>query len=281
MCLINTTVFAQQTGIVQYPEYGIEFTIPEGWMGKELQESYAMKSQTLDGVMLLYLNENNSIKAIKNEFSQDFVEAGVNLKPEVKLEVKKDYVKRYYKGIVEGDKVKALAIGQLNTFGKSVSLVIMTKSEAFTNAHEKALMTLKESLKFNEPQVNATFNATICKRDLAGYKLTYEKYNYSSGGVGGISGSNSVSSEINLCKSGHFTFYGGVNVNVGGENSHGYSHSTSKDHGKWQFVDKDGKVFLHLNYYNGDIYYYQITYGKDGGTYLDNTRYFLTDVNCN
>ena len=270
---------AQQTGIVQYSEYGVQFTIPEGWMGKELDESYAMKSKTLEGLMLLYLSETSSMEEIKNEFSQDFIEAGVDLKPEADIEVKTDHVKRYYKGVVEGEKVKALAIGQLNSFGKSVSLIVIAKSEAFSNEHEKALMILRGSLKFAVPDVNTTFNATICKKDLVGHKLTYEKYNYSSGS-GGISGSNSVSRAINLCESGLFTYYGGVNVNVGGESSHGYGHGVSEADGKWQFIDRDKKVFLYLNYHNGDVRYYEVTYGEDGGTYLDNTRYYLIDADC-
>lgn len=270
-----------QTGEVQYPEYGIQFVIPQGWFGKETNEGYAMQSKTQTGTVLLFVNELKTLEAIKEEFSQSLNDENVFLQPENKIEVKVNYVKQYYSGTADGEQVKVLAYGYLNPYGKSITTMIVAKTKDFSSNHEAILQEVNNSIKFTKPAVNQDFNAAICTRDLSGYQLKYEKYTYSGGGVGGVSGSNSVSRQINLCSTGIFTYYGGSNVSVESDSSHGHSGGTSEGHGTWEFVDEDGKVYLVLNYYDEDFRYYEVTYDKDGGAYLDNTRYYLVDVSCN
>ncbi|GAB1857406.1 hypothetical protein MHTCC0001_22420 [Flavobacteriaceae bacterium MHTCC 0001] len=279
--MFNTTGFAQQTGIVQYPEYGIQFTIPNNWVGEELEESYAMKSVKEKGMMLLILNELTTLEELKSEFSKPITETGLVLQPTGNIEVGSNHVTRYYTGTINGTKVKAFGIGQLNTYGHSVTMAVITEVDTFSKVHENALFTLQKSLQFNKPKVNPHFNAALCKSDLGGKTLKFEDHKFSSGGVGGVSGSYSITRIINLCPTGLFAYYGGSNVSVESENSHGHSGGTGESHGTWQFKDEAGKVYLYLNFSDGEIRYYEVSYKNDNGPYLDNTRYYALDLNCN
>ncbi|WP_343913949.1 hypothetical protein [Aquimarina litoralis] len=270
-----------QTGIVQYPEYGVQFTIPNGWFGKEMNDGYAMQSQTETGLVMLIVNELKTINSLKEEFSKNIVEEGISLTPENNIEVKTNYVKRYYTGTADGQAVKVLAYGCLNPNGYGVTAMIMTRTNDFSDVHKSTLLKIKNSLKLTKPKVNESFNASICKRELSGKRLKHEKNTFSPGGVGGLSGSYSVTRIIDLCASGTFMYYGGSNVSVESENAHGYSGGTQDNQGEWEFKDEAGKVFLYLHYNNGESRYYHVTYGEDGGTYLDNTRYYRLNLKCN
>ncbi|MBW1295908.1 hypothetical protein [Aquimarina litoralis] len=270
-----------QTGIVQYPEYGIQFTIPNGWFGKEMNEGYAMQSKTETGLVMLLVNELTSISALKEEFSKNITEEGIVLRPENNIQVKTNYVKGYYTGTADGETVKVLAYGCLNPYGNGVTAMIMARTNDFSKVHETTLLKIKNSLKLTKPKVNESFNAAICTRELGGKRLKHEKNTFSPGGVGGVSGSYSITRIIDLCPSGRFTYYGGSNVSVESENAHGYSGGTNDNQGKWEFRDEAGKVLLYLHYNNGESRYYHFTYGEDGGTYLDNTRYYRLNTNCN
>lgn len=283
LVFLITIVPAQQlqTGEVHYPEYGIQFTIPQGWFGKETSEGYAMQSKSLPGIIMLFVNESNTIKAIEADFSESIIEENLNLQPNGEMEISSNYVKQYYNGTADTEKVNVLAYGYLNPYGKSVTMMVMSKAIDFSNDHESMLLEIKNSLKFSEPAVNKNFNAAICKRDLSGKRLKYEKYTYSGGSLGGVSGSYSISREINLCSSGSFTYYGGSNMSVESESSHGHNGGNSEGHGSWEFVNEDCKVYLVLRYLNEEVRYYEVTYDKQGGTYLDDTRYYISETSCN
>jgi len=270
-----------QTGIVQYPEYGIQFTIPEGWVGQELEESYAMQSKQGKGLMLLTLTPVRNMSDLKREFSKPITESGMILNPIETLKVYNDYVTRYYTGTIDGTKVKALGLGQLNRYGHSITMAVITEIDGFLDTHKTALFSLKNSLKLKQPKVNESFNAATCTRALGGKTLKHQKNAFSPGGVGGVSGSYSSTRIINLCPSGAFTYHGGSNVSVESENAHGHSGGTEDNQGNWEFKDEAGEVHLYLHYNNGESRYYVVTQGKKGGTYLDGIRYYRLDLNCN
>ena len=124
----NPNTFAQSRGIVNYKYLGIQFNIPEGWVGQEVEGGYLIGSHTEPGFALISTHQASTLEEIKMEAEQGIVaNNGTNLKLNSGLEnVGENGLGGEFKGILEGQSVTTYMIGLLNPYGGEVSIMATT-----------------------------------------------------------------------------------------------------------------------------------------------------------
>ncbi|GAB5553477.1 MAG: hypothetical protein Sapg2KO_30680 [Saprospiraceae bacterium] len=282
LCLLffaSLSVNAQQTGKVDYKVLGINFTIPNGWVGQEGEGMFVMGSNTIPGVILMTTNEATTMEQMKQEARVGIVDqAGTNLQLSGDFDaVGTNGIGAEFLGTLEFQAAKAYVIGLLNPFGQGVTIMAVTLKDKYTNDHKSAAITLAKSLQFKKPAYGPI--AEQWKKDLNGVRLTYmssyssvdySNPNYTSGG------GYSTKKVIDLCPQGYFTYNGSHSMNIDASGSTASSNGTGKGAGTWKVIaNTSGQAVLQLNYYDGAVSEYVLT-TEDGKTMLDGTRYFRT-----
>ncbi len=269
---LQSQAFAQITGEVNYEQFGISFTIPNGWFGQESPEAILMQSQTIPGIGVI-TTHNYSIDQLKSEARNGLREGfGTNMQLQGNLEDLADNaIGGVFEGTLEGSNAKAYIIGIQNPYedGLGVSIMIASYPNMFTDQHINSAKQLYSSFKFKEVdnsdliQQWTTFFSNV--------KLTYMD-SYSSSTGGGYS-SEEV---IDLCRQGHFIFNSNNDMSIGQSDFSAYSQSNSAGSGQWEItMGSSGQPNLILKYYNGSYDEYEITY-EDEEVYLNGYRYFRT-----
>lgn len=277
---LNFNIQAQLTGHINYTEYGISFNIPNNWIGQELEDMFVMGSNKEAGIIAMIFHPSKDINSLKESMQKGINEGGISLKPSGTISVlSNSKVEALYEGIVTNEKAKGIAIGLVNLSGSSVVLFALVSPDLYSSHILKIGREVGKSIKFSEPittKNTQSGNLTVAEviQDLAGNKLTYLD-NYHSNTLGG--GGYQIEKEINLCPNGLFTFYGGSYLNFPDPNYDPYQKN-ARGHGTWEFLEDAGKIFLQLNYNDGEYESFHITY-KEGKTHLNGARYYLTDTN--
>lgn len=272
-------VNAQQTGKVDYKVLGINFTIPNGWVGQEGDGMYVMGSNSIPGVILMTTNAATTVDQMKQEARLGIVDqTGTNLQLSGDFEsVGTKGVGAEFLGTLEFQAAKAYVIGVVNPFGQGVTIIAVTLKDKYTADHKAAAITLAKSLQFKKPVYGPI--AEQWKKDLDGVRLTYmDSYssvdysnpNYTSGG------GYSTKKVIDLCPQGYFTYNGSHSMSLDLPGSTTSSNGGGKGTGTWKVIaNTSGQAVLQLNYYDGDVSEYVLT-TEDGKTMLNGTRYFRT-----
>ena len=74
VCLLYSACVSAQTGRVDYPYLGIQFTIPKGWRGQESGEVFVMGSVVKPGLLLMTLSEARSPQYLKSQADAGIVD---------------------------------------------------------------------------------------------------------------------------------------------------------------------------------------------------------------
>ena len=73
-------VFSQVlSGLVEYKDLGVSFTIPNDWVGQEQEGVVLLGSNTIPGIMLLTANEATNVEQMKALAREGLNEDGVSL----------------------------------------------------------------------------------------------------------------------------------------------------------------------------------------------------------
>ena len=274
LTLVAVPGFPQATGDVTYPYLGIKFTIPEDWMGQELEEGYLMGSNTEAGFIFMMLHEAQTIEEMKTVAQQGIQEEGGTLLTLTSSlqEHGSGAIGGTFEGTVEYNPAKGYVIGVLNPFGSGVTIMAVTSPDAFSERYQQLAEEVALSLKFAAPKESSEVKEW--KEALKGAKLTYLS-SYDGSGYGSYGGSNSRS-EILLCSDQSFSYYSSSFVSVDTGGAFGSAGSQDNGYGRWQVTGGvEGDAVLQLSFDDGREHSYDITY-KDSKTLLNGSRYFRT-----
>ncbi|MFV1884373.1 MAG: hypothetical protein ACMZ7B_07795 [Balneola sp.] len=263
---------AQLTGVVNYEQYGISFTIPEGWFGQEQDESVMIQSRTIPGIGVI-TTHTYTISELEAEAKKGLKEGyGTNMQLQGELDqLSETAIGGIFEGTLEGSNAKSYIIGIENPVedGFGISIMIATYPNMFTDKHIEAAKKIYQSFTFKKVEKSDEITEWI--EFFADVKLTYMD-SYSSSSGGGYSSEEA----IDLCSKGYFIFGSSNTMTLGGANYSGYSDSQKAESGTWDVVSgNNGNPLLVLTYYNGSQDSYELEY-RDNKTYLNGYRYFRT-----
>ncbi len=275
---LYTSLNAQQTGKVDYPELGISFVIPPMWAGQEGGEGYYLGSETVPGFILITTHTTKSLEQLKNDASGGFVDGTTILNKSGEYEsVTPNSVGAIFTGSIEGHSAKAYIIGMVNPEdGYGISIFSATTTEAFTDENKKAAVELAKSVVFSKAVMPSSVDKW--KKDLQNARLTYmdsySSYDYSGDYTTG--GGYSSEERIDLCAQGFFNFYSSSSMSVDEGGAYGSSHGNDQGNGDWKVIaNAQGEAVLQLNFLDGSVKEYVIT-ESEGKTLLNGYRYFRT-----
>ncbi len=283
--MISNTLNAQQTGIVSYPEYGLQFSIPEKWMGKEADDMYIMGSNVESGRMVLFFSEAESQNQLIQQLKDGFHDQAVQLSLNGELNVGAEQITGVYEGMVSRQSVKAFLVSKRNKEGKGLIVVSLIETALYSQKTIQLAKTVAKSVQFFHPIKPNDPNkptAVECVEYLNGNKLVWVDYYNSpdqSGNGSGLSGGYDLQKEINLCANKVFTYFGSSFVSVGSENASIFQNHRAKGHGNWKIIEGEAYPLLVLSYHDGITQKMTIT-RDDGKTFLDGERHYVVDGEC-
>ena len=279
--LISISLFAQQTGKVDYPYLGLSFMIPSGWQGQETDSGFLMGSNTEPGVILMIPSNVKSLDILEsNAHAGISDENGTHLQLIGNLDrIGSNAVGGTFEGFLEWQSAKAYIIGMINAFGDGVTIMCATSKEAFSSNHSQLAKQIAKSIKFSEPVIPPV--AKQWGEALKGTRLKYMHSSYSNDGSYGDSGytmgsSSSSEETIHLCAEGFFKYSSSNSMSFDTGGGFGSSNGSGNGAGEWKVVgNASGQAVLQLNFNNGEVYEYVITQEGDK-TFLNGSGYFKT-----
>lgn len=278
-----TKTSAQTTGEVNLKTLGIQFTIPDGWIGQEVNGGYIIASNTEPGFAFLTTHHYKTVEQIKQQAIQGIVEQNgtmLNISGQVEP-VGNQGIQAEFEGTLEGQQVKAYIVGLVNPLGDGVTIMATTTPQQYSDIHKQLALQLTSSMRFSKPETPPVVEEW--KQALQNSRLTYmDSYSSSSGSYGGYStgGGYSDKEEIHLCAQGYFKYKSNSSVSIDTGGAFGSSSGGGQGNGTWEVVgNAQGGATLRLNFQNGEVYEYTLDY-QDQKTLLNGNRYFRTYGNA-
>lgn len=272
---------------IDLPDFGLSFTIPEGWTGGEQDDYIVLGHSTIPGMMILFGNSAKDANSLKELAMQGISEAGVRLSPKGEFSISSNNkVEGMYEGIYEGTHVKSYAVGLINGLGKGMSILILTSTDQFSDVHRKEVEKLANSVNFYEARDS---EATVhWKNKLIGRQLKYMFTDSNSDSSGGFSGT-STTRIINLCSNGEFTYYYNSNssysvgdpvdgMSTGNQIGSGVIESNNENTGTYKIYSAGSTSYLELNFIDNTEMEFEIGTNPEGSTTLNGDRYFTLDL---
>lgn len=270
---------AQQSGLINYPHLGVQFTIPEGWIGQETEGGFIVGHPSKPGFAFLSMMEATSIEEIRAQGQQGIREAdGTYLQLQGSIEqLNANSLGGLFSGTLQQSPAKAYMLGVLNPHGSGVLVMAASTPEQYSEMHKQLAVDLANSLAFSKPEVPPV--AQEWKQRFSNAKLTYMDSYYSSGSsYGGYStgGGYSVTKEIHLCAQGYFKSSGSSSMSIDTGGAFGNSRGSSSGDGSWEIAGNQyGQPILRLKFHNGEVREYTLT-SEEGKTFLNGERYYVT-----
>ena len=270
------------SGDVSNAEWGVSFTVPDGWIGQQGQGGYVFGSHTLPGFILLLPHEFESVDALRAE-ARKGLDDGYGTRLSVEGEIRsfgENGLAASMTGLVEGQPARAYVVSLVAPQRGGITILTATDPSQYTDAYAARIERIAESIRFTEP-APAPVDAGWSER-LRGSRLTY-LYSYYSGGMDGSYAGASEKTVIDLCSAGHFFFSGSSSLAVdggmgGGYNASGHAGGSEQGSGQWQVVTRRGSPSLELTFQSGEVITYAITYPEEK-LHLNGERYFWTGLN--
>ena len=281
------TVLAQQTGEVSFPEYGLSFTVPDGWAGQVMGEAFLIGHQTQPGFLMLTANEARSLEQMRREAAQGMNDPanGLFLQPEGTLEPIGDHgLGGAFSGSMGGQPVKSYLVGLINPHGQGVLIMSAVSASQWSAQYRELALQLAGSVRFSKvekaPVAGQGGSVADWKYRLGDTRLTYmESYNsidYSNPGYT-TGGGYSNKEVIDLCSQGYFHYSSSSFMSVdGGPAASGNSRGRQRGAGTWEVrAEANGNKTLVLSFHNGEVYEYTLSY-PEKKMHLNGTRYYHT-----
>ncbi len=142
-----STMEAQQK--IDLPDFGLSFTIPEGWTGGEQDDYIVLGHQSIPGLMVLSENSSADAKSLKELAMQGLRDSGIDLQPKTEFDlISNTRVEGIYEGNFNGSQATAYAVGLINGYGKGMNIMVITETSVFTEQHQNEAQKLAKSVKF-------------------------------------------------------------------------------------------------------------------------------------
>jgi hypothetical protein len=266
--------FAQTSNnLVSDPQTGLQFSIPDGWSGQEMEAGYLLGSNTIKGFILITYHQYTSLQQIKSEASQGIVDQnGTALYLEGAIEKLRDNcVGATFSGTVEWQQAKAYVASLISPTGKGgISILAAVETAAFSKKYKQYVKSIVNSVTYTKPK--AVPQNTQWKEKLNDSRLTYMN-SYNSGYGGGGYQDKTI---IDLCSAGYFRYddHSETVINAG-DYAGGYSTGSAAGSGQWKVINRGNQAILQLVYNDGSSSEYTLT-EDEGKTFLNGDRYFRT-----
>ena len=285
--LFSPSIYAQQSGQVTLSELGMEFVIPEGWVGQFAGEGFMIGSYTEPGFVYLSTHAHTTIQALTLEAQKGIADAANGVYLQVAGPIK-DWESRGitapFEGTLSGQAVKVYLIGILNPHGYGVLIMAAAAPTHYSERYPSLAREIANSFTFKAPPKAAIGSPQNSEMDwnylLGGTRLTYmNSYNsidYSNPGYT-TGGGYSEKEVIDLCKAGYFDYASSSFMSVsGGANVSGSSIGKGRGAGTWKVgQDASGQPVLLLSFYSGEAFQYTLAY-PDKKMHLNGKRYYHT-----
>lgn len=262
----------QIQGKVVYEQYGLEFTIPDDWVGQESEDAIYIGSNTLPGLVILSIHNYTKPQLIDMAKS-GLSEPGTYLKLTGELDDLDDSsIGGLFQGTIENENAKAYIIG-IGSENKQVGITIMSaaNSNVYSDTNRKVAEELYSSFKFKEKSAGSSSDELQEWIDwFKNVRLVYLDSYYSSGSVGG---GYSSEERIDLCGKGYFNFSSSSEVTVSGSGISGYNRGSDQGNGIWEVIQNGATYVLRLKYYDGSVSSYELEYTEEK-LFLDGYRYY-------
>lgn len=267
--------WSQLSGKVSLPYAGVEFTIPEGWVGQETDAGYILGSQTEAGAIFLTSHQMTSLASLKEEAMKGFHDnEGTQLMMESAPEALTERsIGGVYTGMLQGQRVKAYAVGLINPHGNGVTILSVTTPELFTERHPQLAQGIASGIRFFKAEKAPIVDEW--KQALSNARLTYmESYSTQGGGY-------SDKIVIELCATGIFRHSKRYQLGLDTGGASASDNKASQGAGSWTVTqDGAGNPILELTFNEGQVQQYSLQY-VDEKTLLNGKRYFRTyDARC-
>lgn len=278
---------AQQTGKVSFPEYGIEFTIPDGWVGQVMGEAFVMGHQTKPGFLMLSGQDAGSIEEMRATAAQGINDPanGLYLQPSGQLENLGDNgLGGEFSGSIGGQPVRSYLVGLISPHGNGVTVMSAVSTSLWSDEYKQLALQLAGGVRFSKvvapPAAAQGGTLEEWKYRLGNTRLTFmESYNsidysdpnYTTGG------GYSNKEVIDLCKQGYFHYAGSNFTGItGGPGVSGNAIGSGQGAGSWDIrQEANGNKVLVLKFHSGEVFEYTLSY-PDGKMHLNNKRYYHT-----
>ncbi len=256
---------------VSLEDFGLSFTVPAGWTGDIQGEYLVLGHTTIPGMMILMENPATTIQSLIATAQKGIQADGFNFTTDGTFKtINSKRAEGYYKGTYEySTKVKAYAVGLIDGQGKGMSIIILTETGVFSDAHINAANQLAKPVKLLTPKAPAITKQW--QERLVGKKLTYRDTR------GGINGTRETRI-ITLCPNGTFTFYFDSNVSFDGPGGFGYANSNEDSRGNYTIYSVHNDSYLTLNFDNGKEIEYTLTLDSEGYPVLEGTKFIALDA---
>lgn len=269
---------------VKIEQLGISFEIPEGWTGKMEEDYIFLGHESMPGIMVLFENTSTSTEDLRCVAMEGIEEEGIHLKPKENFKVISERrVEGMYTGNFNGTQVLGYAIGLLNEKGSGMSVLALTATDTFTNAHKIEANKLISSVQFYEAVEDK--KVSFWKQRIIGSRLIYMNSYYSSDIDGGYVGSNRTIT-IDLCSNSHFYYYneGLISVDTGfneNPNAIAGSYDQKNNLGAYEIYLSEKIPYLDLNFANGEQRTYQLALDENDIPLLNGNKYYIDTLeNC-
>jgi len=271
---LSFVAYSQLSGKISLPHAGVEFTIPQGWIGQETEVGYILGSQTEAGAVFLTNHQSTSLQSLKQEAMKGIYEEGMQLMMQGSPEtLGKTIIAGSYTGSFQGQAVKAYAVGLINPYGKGVSILVVTAPDMFSERHRQLGKEIADNIRFFEAETSPAVDEW--KKALTNARLTYVE-SYSSQGSG-----YSDKIVIDLCGTGYFRQTKRYRMGIDTGGAFANDNSDSQGVGEWAILqDASGNPILEMKFNDGQIHEYTLQYANEK-TLLNGKRYFRTyDEGC-
>lgn len=269
--LTLSQINAQKTGKVEYKTLGIEFTIPNGWVGQEGDGLFIIGSQTVPGLVIVTTNDAKSVDQMKNEARQGIADQnGTNLQVNGSFEdLGNNAVGADLQGTLEWQAVKGYILGMVNPIGTGVTIMVASTPQQYSDQLKQAAFQIQNSIKFKKPETGPIVQKW--KNEIVGRRLHYLNSYYSGGAIGGGYDDETI---IELCTSGSFYYYSKSNTTISGDGISAYNSDGDNGNGKWEVTaNVEGQGVLKLNFRNGEVYTYTLSF-QDKYVHLNGYKYY-------
>ena len=270
---------AQETGRKEYPNLGINFSIPDGWVGQEINGGYMLGSQQIVGMLMILPHQTQDKAQLRQEANAGFADqegTSLSLAGEV-VDFGVDGLQAPFQGMLGWQQAKAYMISRINPLGYGVTVLAASTPEGFTPELQETAVRLAQQIELSEMVVPEV--ADSWSEKLKNARLTYMNSYYSSGGsYGGYSTGGGYSDQevIDLCAQGYFRHSSSSTLSVDTGGAFGHAHDRGQGAGTWKVIgDTQGQPVLQLQFYDATVHEYTIT-AEGEKTFLNGKRYYRT-----
>jgi hypothetical protein len=261
-----------QTDKVSNPYWGVSFTGPQGWKMTKDETRYMFTSDDEDELLVVFQHNLRGVQAIIDDYEVTkngnayYTPVG-NYETIGTAGVGYGITGTFNEVPVDG----YLAVGSNPTGGKGFSAMMVVSGNKYdAGRHSRIAINALKSVHYFTPEKSAAIPEW--KYRLTNVRLIYMS-SYSSGSSGGMNSRTN----IDLCRSGEFTYSDQSSVSIYTDGASGGSNSKGGGSGSWQIVSEGDGAALQLDFTDGRQWVYPLSY-KNNKVYLNGTYYMRAYV---